>query len=354
ATKLAAAAVEPGRDSDAAKQMDLVGAFAAVESGTVSVNGVDISIDPAADSLLDVLARINASGAGVTASLEESGQRVLINSSQAGTDLVLDGGATGFFVALNITEGTHSEPTGQGTESVLSSIAALSGVQSGILELNGVGIAIDVDADSLEDVVARINDSDSGVTARWSQAGDRLTLFRQGLKNTLAIEEGTTGFFYALGISEGIYRPTKARSGLTNARSRELSEAVKRVADNMNELFSENVLGEARDPALTKFRGEVERTVSQAFKPGTSVLRTQFGVRFDFGAKDGRVFDFNAEDQRRFEDAVRTNYKPVRVFLVGRSSLPDGLVGMLSRLLEKAYIELSAQRRLGLLINAFA
>lgn len=109
AMKLDGATVELGAIPDADEPMANLSAFAGVTAGDLSVNGVSISIDPAVDSLNDVIARINASGAGVQASVDEN-LFVTIQNTDPEADLELDGGGTGFFAALNVQVGTY-EPT---------------------------------------------------------------------------------------------------------------------------------------------------------------------------------------------------------------------------------------------------
>ncbi len=353
ATKLAGATVEPGLDRDATRTLASVGAFASVQAGTVSVNGVDIAIDPAADTLLDVLARINASGAGVTAFLNPGDQRVVIDSDQAGVDLVLDGGTTGLFAALNVVEGTHAATAVQEPGTLLSRLTAFSGVSSGTIELNGVGIAVDVDVDTLDDLIQRINAAGAGVTA--SLGGDRLTFTRHGPSNALTLDEGGTGFFSALGIEPGTHQPIKGRPGLSSVRAEALSAAVAKVAGSMNALFARDVLGDAVDPALVKFRDQVGRAVGGILEPGGSALETRFGLGIDLGAENGKVFDFSTENRRRFQATVMQRYQAVQALLVGLSSQSGGLTGRLAPVLENAERDLLAGRSpTGLLLDAFA
>jgi hypothetical protein len=61
-----------------------------------------------------VLDRMNASGAGVTASLDDTAQRVTIVSDDPSQELVLDSGETGFFSALEISDGTYHPTQGSG------------------------------------------------------------------------------------------------------------------------------------------------------------------------------------------------------------------------------------------------
>lgn len=105
AAKLSGATVTPGIDPENEKALDGVAAFASVQSGSIVINGQQIAIDTAADSLDAIIDRINASPADVNASFDPGTQQVLIESRDAASTLVIDSNGTGFFPALNMVEG---------------------------------------------------------------------------------------------------------------------------------------------------------------------------------------------------------------------------------------------------------
>ena len=105
AVKLDAAAVLPGIDPETIKSFDNVGAFSGVASGDILINGRQISIDTATDSLASITAKINASPADVTATFNPQSQEFLIEADDASSTLEIDSNGTGFFAALNMTEG---------------------------------------------------------------------------------------------------------------------------------------------------------------------------------------------------------------------------------------------------------
>ena len=83
ATKLANAALEPGTDDETSVAMTGVSALSAINAGTFTINGVAIAIDPAMDSLRDIVDRINLAQVGATASIDSDG-RVSIHGSGGG------------------------------------------------------------------------------------------------------------------------------------------------------------------------------------------------------------------------------------------------------------------------------
>ena len=107
ATKLEGAVTTPGRDPEPDEELSDVDQFSTVTSGTITVNGVDIVIDADTDSLNDVIDLINASVEGVTVSLDSGGEYVSLVADDIDADIVLSSGSTGFFPALEISDGTY-------------------------------------------------------------------------------------------------------------------------------------------------------------------------------------------------------------------------------------------------------
>ncbi|MGB5257547.1 MAG: hypothetical protein WBN07_12115 [Woeseiaceae bacterium] len=105
ATKLDSLNVIDGIDPETIQSFDNVAAFSSVQSGDVVINGRQIAIDTANDSLSSVLDKINNSGAGVVASFDSASQQVLIEANDSSSVLNLDSNGTGFFGALNMPEG---------------------------------------------------------------------------------------------------------------------------------------------------------------------------------------------------------------------------------------------------------
>lgn len=98
-----------GGDADPDTRLKDVAAFAPISSGTISVNGTGVAIDRNVHSLNDVLGAINASGAGVHASIV--GGKVTLTSLTQGDAIVLADGGTAFFATLGLPTGTTEAPT---------------------------------------------------------------------------------------------------------------------------------------------------------------------------------------------------------------------------------------------------
>ncbi|MDJ0904844.1 MAG: flagellin hook IN motif-containing protein [Woeseiaceae bacterium] len=113
AVKLDSANTVAGRDADNESVLAGVAAFAGVQSGEFVINDERIAVDSSNDSLDSVIDRINASGAGVTATFDPASLSVRIQAEEGAGRLEIDGNGTGLFAALNIAEGRY-EHTARG------------------------------------------------------------------------------------------------------------------------------------------------------------------------------------------------------------------------------------------------
>jgi flagellar capping protein FliD len=104
-SKLTGTVVVPGIDADPTLPLADVAEFAGVLSGDILLNSTPVSVDPATDSLEDVIDRINASGAGVVASFDSQSRRVTLTATPDQNELEIDSNGTGLLGALNLPEG---------------------------------------------------------------------------------------------------------------------------------------------------------------------------------------------------------------------------------------------------------
>ena len=88
-----------------------VSSLSSINDGTFSINGVQISVDTATESLDDIINKINNSAANVTASLDLASGLLSVTSNNPQATLVLENGTSNFFSGVNITEGTFSPST---------------------------------------------------------------------------------------------------------------------------------------------------------------------------------------------------------------------------------------------------
>lgn len=94
-------------------QADLATAVAG--AGTLTINGVEIGYDPAVDSLNDIITRINASSAGVTATYDAAGDGLALSNRKQGATLI-DLSDTGNFLAAAGIDNPASQQLGQSAQ----------------------------------------------------------------------------------------------------------------------------------------------------------------------------------------------------------------------------------------------
>ncbi len=143
ATKLDVFAAIPGGDltDEAADPINTVGKLSGITTGNLDINGVSIAVDITTDGIDDVIANINSSAAGVTASYDAVTSEVTITSNSSTADLVLDDGTTGFFTTVNIAQGTIQATEGSeipGGETLSSPVAFENELESFGKELDTI------------------------------------------------------------------------------------------------------------------------------------------------------------------------------------------------------------------------
>jgi len=186
----------------------------AITAGSFSINGVSISVDPTADSLSDVIDRINQSGAGVTASLVtvDGRARLHLEANTAGGPLQLGSGAdtSNFLQVTSVLAAPRVGDGVTGTRSLgavkldqpLSNAALASPVTGpGTLSINGVQFAYDPATDSLSSLLGRINASNAGVTASYDAIADRVVLTSKTTGSQVISLSDTGGLLAALNIA---------------------------------------------------------------------------------------------------------------------------------------------------------
>lgn len=175
------------------------GISTAVEEGTFSINGIQFNVNPASDSLNNILGAINASAAGVTATYDASTDKITIANTDPGNTNVINFGAnddtSNFLSAIAVT-GATQYTDGSGSTAVLStrhlgaadvakemSAVNFAGgpVTAGFFTINGIQISVDPTSDGVMDVIQRINSSDAGVTASYDSSSDSIRVVSKTL-----------------------------------------------------------------------------------------------------------------------------------------------------------------------------
>jgi hypothetical protein len=348
-----------------------------VTSGSFQINGVNIAVQEN-DTINTVLDRINQADAGVTASFDAATEKVVLtqNTPGEGHDIVLDSDTSGFLAAVKLDGAAVTPGKTSGTESALAEVGRFSSVQSDTISVNGVSIDIDVNADSLTDVLDRITASVAGVTASFDSATQRVSLVSDNTNNQLVIDSGTTNFFPALEISDGTYdaeNDVLQASGVSIAeisgalvesviaettdrgdqefRAREvnavdaemLGTLVHVIANSMNALFDDTVLRSSPSTMLEDFRKEIRSAVSATFDSEGPQFNTDVGIQFDFQNTREKVFSFSEADQHRLATALTTPEGQASVSNLFFGSGSNGLLNRLHAILSSAEYRLTEE-----------
>jgi flagellar hook-associated protein 2 len=194
--------------------LNQAGFATAIKDGTFTVNGKQITVDPAG-SLQDVFDAIQtATGGSVTAGYDPATDAISLNSA---SEIIL-GSSTDTSNFLQVAKLYNN---GTGTTSSSSALGGISrtatlnagnfatalddgGAGAGSFKINGVSIAWSATGDSLNNVIDRINSSNAGVVANYDQVNDRVTLTNKTSGDVgISIEDETGNFAASSGLSGG-------------------------------------------------------------------------------------------------------------------------------------------------------
>lgn len=187
----------------------------AVTAGTFSVNGAQVTV-ATTDSLQDVFDAIStATGGDVTASYDDTTDSITLSSA---SEIVLGASndTSNFLTVAKLANngtGTVTSSNGLGTVDrdaalvdarLKTAITAVDVDGNGSFSINGVSIDYNVNDDSLDDIIDRINDADAGVTASYDSASDRMTLTNTATGDIgLGVSDSAGGLLEALGLTTG-------------------------------------------------------------------------------------------------------------------------------------------------------
>ena len=187
----------------------------AVTAGTFTVNGKKITV-AATDSLAQVFAAISTATSGdVTASYDHLSDQITLGG---GAKIVLGAAndTSNFLTALHLTNNNTPTVTSTGTLGTLNRsatlansrlklpVTAVDGSGNGSFTVNGVSVGYNLNTDSLDAVMQRINQSGAGVTASYDSVADRVILTNATTGDTgIGVSEGAGGLLDALGLTPG-------------------------------------------------------------------------------------------------------------------------------------------------------
>jgi hypothetical protein len=169
------------------------------------------------DTINTVLAKINASSAGVAASYDDASQTITLSATDAAAlqaPIVVGNDSSGFLAAVKL-DGTADSATGitarSAFDTTLGQMSEYAAVHAGTLTANGHAIAIDPASETLNDVVAALN-STGDVSAILDQSTGQLSVSSRAADPTLTLAD-TSGVLAALGITGGVFYATPGTPG---------------------------------------------------------------------------------------------------------------------------------------------
>ncbi len=335
-----------------------------VSAGTFSVNGVQFTVDPATQSLNQVLSAINSSAAGVTATYDSARDRVVFTNSTPGSTNFINFGVTGdtsnFLEAINVRTATQSTNTSGTTEVVgtrnlgaanvgatLNTVSFSGGAMtSGTFSINGVAFTVDTAADSLSDVLGRINSSDAQVTATYDSASDTVRIASKTLgSRTVNFSAGTSNFISLMKLDTATQvvgqdaQFTVNGGDVQTRNSNEVTDAIADVTLNFKSLGTTTVTVGADDSGvidsvkafldsvnatLTRLReltsndgdfsgdallSEIDSTIKTTVLGLVSGIGGSYTTLGDIGISTGETFDSKAVtqyslDETKFKEAL--------------------------------------------------
>ena len=218
----------------------------AVTAGTFTVNGRQISL-ATSDTLQEVFDKIAAATGGeVSASYDAASDRITL----AGAGEIVLGSATDSSNFLQVSRlnnlGSNQVTssgelggvrlTGSLANARLNTVVSDGGAGEGRFRINGIEIAFSL-ADSMANVLARINESGAGVQASYDSLNDRFVLVNQTTGDLgMGLEDVSGNFLAATGLTSGTLQRgqdllyTLNGAGTLRSQSNTLTEASSGLA----------------------------------------------------------------------------------------------------------------------------
>jgi len=299
-----------------------------VTAGTFDVNGTTINV-LADDTINTVLDRINASGAGVVATFDAGTESISLTRTQLGSehDITVGNDTSGFLAATKLDTAVAVPGRDGGWEDIIADVPQLNHIATGTAYVNGVGINVDVDADSLQDVVDRINTAGAGVVASISEDGERIAMVSTDRKAPFELDDGDTNLFSELNLDVGVHKG-RTRPGVDRELMIEAMGDMKRA---LNGIFRDRAGETAVSAVVTGLRTSLRTAIGTSFDAdGADRIRSGFGVDYDFRAQSNETMDYSRSRMRTA--LANRSSEVISYFADGEEGEPGMLSSMISTL----------------------
>ena len=306
-----------------------------VVAGSFTVNGELITV-AANDTINSVLAQINASNAGVTASYAGASEVITLQQNSGGSQpsIVLDNDTSGFLAAMKLDAAIVVPGTDSELDKPIAEVPILAGISSGSLLINETSIAIDTSIDSINAVIDAINASSAGVTAEL--VNNSYLSVRQIGNGNLTLDSNGTGFFETLQITSGIFNGSAGAGRPSSYSLYEISRQTEKIVDGLNDLFA-TVTPATALPEVADIRQQVTNLVRSELTQPLANLGLSTGFQPDDTQSRPSAFsDLNASELRR---GFRWRFDELTTLFAGsRLSSRRGALHNLIELLDKTVL----------------
>ena len=323
----------------------------AIVDGSFELNGQTIAVSTA-DSINDVIDRINASAASVTASFDAGTETLQFTQDETGSvpTIAFANDNSNFLAATKLATASVVPGIDPDTAKALDDVAALASVEAGSFIVNGQSITVDPTVDSLDDIVERINTSPAGVVASFDSVTRQVTIESTDETGILELDSNGTAVFAALQIPEGRLDPEAVSNGISRRRSYEIADATAAVFEDLNFLLGSSASNGSQS-VLNALRAPLESALRAAFGDSAEAL---FGLGVDFSTNARRRGNVVTLDRRDFTASLQRRGNEVKQLLSGKGG-EDGLVLDLLQATDSALALVNRQLGLsGRFVDTFA
>lgn len=313
-------------------------------NGEFYINGVKIEItDYKQLTPNELMAKINGSGAGVTMTYDYDNNRFQISNNTGGAvELTLgnDRDTSKFFdifkVGLN-SGATYVRGQNKGTLDTSTTISKLDPsftypVKSGTFTINGVSIYVDINNDSIDDVINKVNKSGAGVTMTYDSTTDKFSLtstngerIKVGGPNDTSTFLLSTGLLYMQTSEQTIGTEGKdavfSMNGVKYTRdSNEISDVVPGMSFTINTtgttVFNVKIDTDKAVTALAEFASKYN-TLINALNPTEIAYNDELRDNYGEPLTDDKKASMSEDEIKKYQE----NYEKVQYYdLVTRSS----------------------------------
>jgi hypothetical protein len=245
----------------------------------------------------------------------------------------------------------------------LTDVTALSSISDGNFKINGKTIEVDTANDSLNDVLDRINNASTGVTATYNSDTDKIELTSTG---DFVMNNISANFFNGLDINSGTVSAGVEKDHANFYKNSRFTEAFNRFTSRLNTVF--NVLdqfqgqGEEMEGQGDSYKESLTTATQDAI---TKTVNSNFSSEGFFRLKTGLTVSFNGENfiefsTKDFNKNIVDHYDEMEEFFgtTSESGTEGGFLEQLTSALNTTNSELETKiasySKIGLLVNTLA